>query len=301
MTTLNPLRVITEKLKLLNHEMKELKVDFCKLKTDDDRKSYYVEVKTIRSREINYDKTYTKPSSRPTNLKDKFEQCLKESSERQEIQNEWMKKIMISIDLSLKNHDSSIKRLEQKVNHLAQLISTHKPKHTLKPKIMTFGEKVKRRILEKNKEPTTTHNKPIQELQKVVSHEINELPAHYSATLQNKLPPKETDPGSFILPCTIRNHSTSYALADLGASISVMPYSLFKRLGLGSLKLIKMTIEMTDRSMQSPKWIKENVLVKISKFVFPIDFIILDIMEDENISIILGRPMLATTHTKIDV
>ncbi|GKE37182.1 putative reverse transcriptase, RNA-dependent DNA polymerase [Tanacetum coccineum] len=269
MTTPDPLRIITKKLKLLNHEIEELKVDFRKLNTDDDKKSYYVEVKSIRSSKIDYDKAYTEPSNRPTNLKDKFEQCLKESGERQAIQNEWMKKIMISTDLSLKNHDSSIKS--------------------------------KRRILEENKEPTTTHDKPKQQLQKVDSHEIKELPTHYSATFQNKVPPKETDPGSFILPCIIGTHSMSNALADLGASISIMPYSLFKRLGLGSLKPIKMTIEMADRPMQSPKGIKENVLVKISNFVFPVDFVVLDIMEDENVLIILGRPMLATTHAKIDV
>ncbi|GKE15099.1 putative reverse transcriptase, RNA-dependent DNA polymerase, partial [Tanacetum coccineum] len=93
----------------------------------------------------------------------------------------------------------------------------------------------------------------------------------------------------------------SNALADPGASISVMPYSLFKILGLGSLKLIKMAIKMADRSMQSPEGIKENVQVKISNFVFPVDFIILDVMEDENVPIILGRPMLATSHAKIDV
>ncbi|GKC42746.1 homeodomain-like protein [Tanacetum coccineum] len=160
---------------------------------------------------------------------------------------------------------------------------------------------VKRRILEENKEPTTTHDKPKQQLQKVVSHEIKESPTHYSVTCQNRLPPKETDPGSFILPCIIGNYSMSNALADLGASISIMPYSLFKILGLGSLKPIKMTIKMADRSMQSPKGIKENVLVKISNFIFPVDFVILDIMEDENVLIILGRPMLATAHAKIDV
>ncbi|GJW84344.1 retrovirus-related pol polyprotein from transposon TNT 1-94 [Tanacetum coccineum] len=185
-------------------------------------------------------------------------------------QNKWMKKIMINIDLSLKNQDSSIK-------------------------------KVKRRILKENKESTTTQDKPKQQLQKVVSHDINELPAHYFDTLQNKLPSKETNPGSFILLCIIINHSISNALADLGASISVMPYSLFKILGLGSLKPIRMTIEMADRSMQSPKGIKENALVKISNFVFPVDFIIIDIMENENALIILGRPMLATAHAKIDV
>nr|GEU61680.1 hypothetical protein [Tanacetum cinerariifolium] len=279
--------------------MEELKVDFCKLNTDDDRRSYYTEGKSIRSSKIDYDKTYTEPINYPTNLKDKYEQCLKESGKRQAIHNEWMKKIMISIDLCLKNHDSSIRRLEQKVNHLTQLISTQNLKHTLRPKTETFGEKVKRRILEENKEPT--HDNPKQQLQKVVSHEIKELPAHYSVSLQNKLPPKETDPGSFILPCVIRNHSMSNALADLGVGISVMPYSLFKRLGLGSLNPIKITIEMADRSMQYLKGIKENVLVKISNLVFPVDFVVLDIMEDENSPIILGRPMLATTHTKIDV
>ncbi|GJX95857.1 putative reverse transcriptase, RNA-dependent DNA polymerase [Tanacetum coccineum] len=128
-----------------------------------------------------------------------------------------------------------------------------------------------------------------------------ESPTHYSVTRQNKVPSVETDPGSFILPCIIGNHSMSNVLADLGASISIMPYFLFKRLGRGSLKPIKMTIKIADRSMQYPKGIKENVIVKISNFVFPVDFVILDIMEDENVPIILGIPMLATAHAKIDV
>ncbi|GJS29087.1 hypothetical protein Tco_0489707 [Tanacetum coccineum] len=85
MTTLDPLRIITKKLKLLNHKMEELKVDFRKLNTYDDRKSYYAKVKSIRSSKTDFDKTYTEPSNRPTNLKYKFEQCLKESGERQEI------------------------------------------------------------------------------------------------------------------------------------------------------------------------------------------------------------------------
>ncbi|GKA03982.1 hypothetical protein Tco_0676763 [Tanacetum coccineum] len=96
-TTADPLRIITEKLKLLNHEMEELSIDFCKLNMDDVRKSYYAEVKSIKSSKIDYDKTYTESSNRQTNLKDKFEQCLKESSERQAIQNKWMKKIMIVV------------------------------------------------------------------------------------------------------------------------------------------------------------------------------------------------------------
>ncbi|GJS39835.1 retrovirus-related pol polyprotein from transposon TNT 1-94 [Tanacetum coccineum] len=116
-----------------------------------------------------------------------------------------------------------------------------------------------------------------------------------------KLPPKETDPGSFVLPCIIGNTMVSNALADLGASISVMPFSMFKRLGLGNPRPINMVIEMVDRSMQSPKGIVENVLAKIHKFIFSVDFVILDIVDDNKVPIIPGRPMLATAHARIDV
>ncbi|GJS11992.1 retrovirus-related pol polyprotein from transposon TNT 1-94 [Tanacetum coccineum] len=106
---------------------------------------------------------------------------------------------------------------------------------------------------------------------------------------------------SFVLPCVIGNTTVSNALADLGASISVMPFSMFKRLGLGNPRPVNMVIEMADRSMQSPKGIVENVLVKIHKFIFSVDFVILDIVEDNKVPIILGRPMLATAHARIDV
>ncbi|GJT16683.1 retrovirus-related pol polyprotein from transposon TNT 1-94 [Tanacetum coccineum] len=126
------------------------------------------------------------------------------------------------------------------------------------------------------------------------------LNARCSAVLQNELPPKEKDPGSFIIPCSIGNTTVSNALAYLGESISFMPFSMFKRLGLGSPKPVSMAIEMADRSMQSPKRIVENVLVKINKFIFRVDFVILDIVEDTKVPIILGRPMLATPNAMID-
>ncbi|GKB29573.1 retrovirus-related pol polyprotein from transposon TNT 1-94 [Tanacetum coccineum] len=127
------------------------------------------------------------------------------------------------------------------------------------------------------------------------------LNARCSTVLQNELLPKEKDPGSFVLPCIIGNTTVSNALADLGVSISVMPFSMFKRLGLGNPRPVNMVIEMADRSMQSPKGIVENVIVKIHKFIFTVDFVILDIIEDNKVLIILGRPMLATVHTRIDV
>ncbi|GKB81802.1 retrovirus-related pol polyprotein from transposon TNT 1-94 [Tanacetum coccineum] len=104
-----------------------------------------------------------------------------------------------------------------------------------------------------------------------------------------------------VLPCVIGNTTVSNAIDDLGASISVMLFSMFKRLGLGNPKLVNMVIEMVDGSMQSPKGIVENVLEKTHMFIFPIDFIILDVIEDDKVPIIMGRPMLATTYARIDV
>ncbi|GJW37908.1 retrovirus-related pol polyprotein from transposon TNT 1-94 [Tanacetum coccineum] len=145
-------------------------------------------------------------------------------------------------------------------------------------------------------------------LQELVSNKIQieelsmvKLNARCSAVLQNRFPPKIIDTGSFVLPCIIGNTTVSNALADLGASISVIPFSMFKHLGLGNPRPDIMVIEMADRSMQSPKGIVENVLVKIHKFSFLVDFVILDIVEDNKVLIILGRPMLATVHARIDV
>ncbi|GJX62558.1 homeodomain-like protein [Tanacetum coccineum] len=180
----------------------------------------------------------------------------KESCKRQDVLNELMKKFMINTEMNLKYHGSLIKRLEENVNHLAQLISTHNLTNQecaikLKPasekptlKVETFAEK---------------------ELSMV------KLNAQCSAILQNELPPKEKDLGSFILPCTIGTTTVSNALADLGASINIMPFFLFKRLGLRNPKPINMVIEMADRSMQSPKGIIENVIdvVEINEFDEP--------------------------------
>ncbi|GJW15140.1 reverse transcriptase domain-containing protein [Tanacetum coccineum] len=122
-----------------------------------------------------------------------------------------------------------------------------------------------------------------------------------SAVLLNKLPLKEKDLGSFTIPCDIGNLRIDNALADLGASISLMPYSMYERLGLGEPKPTRMSLELADRSIQYPRGIAENVLIKIDKFILPIDFVILDMREDSKIPIILRRPFLSTTRAMIDV
>ncbi|GJX90998.1 hypothetical protein Tco_0344324 [Tanacetum coccineum] len=119
--------------------------------------------------------------------------------------------------------------------------------------------------------------------------------------IDKSIPRKEKDPGSFTLPCFINNVCFNNALVDLGASVSVMPLSTYLNLGLGELAHTKLTVELADRTMKYPKGIAENVLVGISKFVFPIDFIILDMPEDIKVPLILGRPFLSTARAKIDV
>ncbi|GJX96182.1 reverse transcriptase domain-containing protein [Tanacetum coccineum] len=122
-----------------------------------------------------------------------------------------------------------------------------------------------------------------------------------SAIIQRSLPQKEGDPGSFTLPCLIGPLAVKNALADLGASINLMPHSLFRRLGISKLKPTRMSIQLADRSIKYPIGVCENLLVKVSKFIFQVDFIVSEIDEDELVPIILRWPFLATTRAVIDV
>ncbi|GJT64487.1 DNA/RNA polymerases superfamily protein [Tanacetum coccineum] len=117
----------------------------------------------------------------------------------------------------------------------------------------------------------------------------------------NTLSRKEKDLGSFTLPYFIHNVCFDKTLVDLGASVCVMPFSTYTNLGLGDLIHTRLTVELSDKTIKHPRGIAENELVRIDKFIFPIDFIILDIPEDEDVPLILGRPFLSTAHAKIDV
>ncbi|KAL5556867.1 hypothetical protein UlMin_039103 [Ulmus minor] len=122
-----------------------------------------------------------------------------------------------------------------------------------------------------------------------------------SAVLQNKLPPKLKDPGSFTIPCSIGNQYFGKALCDLGASINLMPMSIFKKLGIGEARPTTVSLQLADRSIAHPEGKIEDVLVKVDKFIFPVDFIVLDYEADLEVPIILGRPFLATGRTLIDM
>ncbi|XP_071714573.1 uncharacterized protein [Rutidosis leptorrhynchoides] len=114
------------------------------------------------------------------------------------------------------------------------------------------------------------------------------LSAESSALLRNTLPKKLGDTRRFTFPCSIYQSGTIHSLANLGASINLMPYSLLKRLELGDLTPTKVTIQLVDHKIRYPKGIGDNVLVKVNRFLYPIDFVVMDIKEDLNTPIVLG-------------
>ncbi|GJX49440.1 reverse transcriptase domain-containing protein [Tanacetum coccineum] len=108
-----------------------------------------------------------------------------------------------------------------------------------------------------------------------------------SAVVLKKLPEKLGDPGRFLIPCDFSEFDNCLALADLGASINLMPLSIWKKLGLPGLNDTKMVLELADRTISKPTGVAENVFVKVGKFYFPADFVVLDFIADPRVPLIL--------------
>ncbi|KAI3780136.1 hypothetical protein L2E82_10074 [Cichorium intybus] len=140
-----------------------------------------------------------------------------------------------------------------------------------------------------------SNRKKLEEVSNVILNE------QCSAAMLNKIPKKLTDPGSFTIPCQFGNLTLSHALADSGASINLMPYSFYSKLDLPEPKPTRMAIHLANKSVTYPKGIVEDLLVKVDKFVFPVDFVVLDMEEDEQVPIILGRPFLNTARALVDI
>nr|GEZ05950.1 reverse transcriptase domain-containing protein [Tanacetum cinerariifolium] len=127
---------------------------------------------------------------------------------------------------------------------------------------------------------------------------INE---HYSAVILNKLPKKLGDPRKFLIPCEFPGMDECLALADLGASINLMPLSVWKGLSLPELTLTCMTLELADRTQSKPVGIAKDVKVKVGMFHFPADFVVVDFEPDPRVPLILGQCFLKTSRALIDV
>ncbi|GJU20981.1 reverse transcriptase domain-containing protein [Tanacetum coccineum] len=121
------------------------------------------------------------------------------------------------------------------------------------------------------------------------------------AVILKKLPEKLGDPDKFLIPCDFQGMVECSALADLGASINLMPLSVWKKLSLPELTSTRMTLELADRSITRPKGVAEDVFVKVGKFHYPADFVVVDYDADPRVPLILGRPFLRTARALIDV
>ena len=125
-----------------------------------------------------------------------------------------------------------------------------------------------------------------------------------SSIISCPTPIKYKDPGCPTISCQIGDHHIEKALLDLGASVNLLPYSIYEELGLGELKRTHVTLQLADASIRYPKGVVEDVLIKVGDFVFPVDFVVLDTKHtsgaEPKIPVILGRPFLATSNALIN-
>nr|GFA78670.1 reverse transcriptase domain-containing protein [Tanacetum cinerariifolium] len=127
---------------------------------------------------------------------------------------------------------------------------------------------------------------------KLIELTMTPLNENCSAVVLKKLQEKLGDPGRLLIPCDFLEFDNCLALADLGASINLMPLSIWKKLRLPTLNDTKMVLELADRTISKPTGVAENIFVKVGKVYFPADFVVLDFVADPRVPLILGRPFL---------
>ncbi|GKB98389.1 putative nucleotidyltransferase, ribonuclease H [Tanacetum coccineum] len=229
---------------------------------------------------------YTKIDNRPPyverrqSLEELLAKHQEESARRSTEMEVWIKKLKENAEINTRNQDASLKNLETQIEQLTKELRSRKEK-SKEAKVVTV----------ENEGPSSP--KKLKNL-----HGISFLSDSQEENTIDQLPTKESNPGHFMLPCTIGNFNF-YAMADLGASVNVLPRNIFEYLGLRNLSETKMLVEMADMRKKAPLGIVKDILVKIDKFLFPSDFVILD--QTPNSTVILGRPFLATIHAQISV
>ncbi|GJZ01210.1 DNA-directed DNA polymerase [Tanacetum coccineum] len=231
-----------------------------------------------------YQRNNVNPSyqERRQSMEDALSKFMSESTKRHEENSNLIKEIRASTDAAIRNQGASIKTLEIQIRKMSKVLQER-----------GFGSL-----------PSSTEENQRDQVKSIsTTVEADSYPIPYSKAshIDNSIPRKEKDPQSFTLPCFINNVCFDNALVDLGASVSVMPLSTYLNLGLGGLAHTKLTVELEDRTVKYPKGIAENMLVGIGKFVFSIEFIILDMPEDIKVPLILKRPFLTIARAKIDV
>ncbi|GKE54785.1 mitochondrial proton/calcium exchanger protein-like protein isoform X1 [Tanacetum coccineum] len=265
-----------------------------------------------------YQRNNANPSfqERRQSMEETLSKFTSESAKRHEENFNLIKEIRASTDAAIRNQGASIKTLKIQIGQMSKVLQEKgfrslpsltetNPRDQVKSISTTIEADSNsiRHIGSTQYAVSTGHNRTLED--HYCEGEGNYGPkfteAYEASLINNAIPQKKKNPGSFTLPCFINDFCFDNALVDIGASVSVMPLSTYLNLGLGELAHTRLTVELADRTMKYPKGIAENVLVGIGKFTFLIDFIILDMPEDIKVPLILGRPFLSTARAKIDV
>ncbi|GJQ97405.1 mitochondrial proton/calcium exchanger protein-like protein isoform X1 [Tanacetum coccineum] len=281
-----------------------------------------------------YQRNNANPSyqERSQSMEDTLSKFMGESAKRHEENSNLIKEIRASIDAAIRNQRASIKILEIQIGQMSKVLQERGFRSLPRSTKTNLRDQVK--SISTTIEPDSHQIRHIRSPQYAVStgqnstllyksrqttvpfpsrldnHYFEEEEGNYGPKftkaygalhINDTIPQKEKDPGSFTLPCFINNVCFDNSLVDLGASVSVMPLLTYLNLGLGELAHTKLTVELADRTVKYLKGIAENVLVGISKYTFPLDFIIIDMPEDIKVPLILRRPFLSTARAKIYV
>ncbi|GKA38617.1 hypothetical protein Tco_0731168 [Tanacetum coccineum] len=284
-----------------------------------------------------YQRNNANPSyqERRQSMEDTLSKFMSESAKRHEENSNLIKEIRATTDAAIRNQGASIKTLEIQIGQMSKVLQERgfgslpsstetNPRDQVKSISTTIEADSHsiRRIGSSQYAVSTGQNSTLlyksrqtmvpfpsrldnhyceEEEEEEENYGLKFTEAYEASHINDTIPRKEKDPGSFTLPCFINNTCFDNALVNLGASVSVMPLSTYLNLGLGELAHTKLTVELADRTMKYPKGIAKNVLVGIGKFTFLVDFIILDMPKDIKVPLILGRPFLSIARAKIDV
>ncbi|XP_058733363.1 uncharacterized protein LOC131604972 [Vicia villosa] len=206
-----------------------------------------------------------------------------------------------------KSNEAAIKNLETQVGKLAEkqtgpsfsANTQPNPKEHCKAVVTRSGRVVE--ALEHMPKYANFMKDILTKKKKYTEPETVILDAKCSAIIQSTLPRKESDPRRDSLPVTIGDIHVGRGLIDLGSSINLIPLSMVKRLGIFYLKAMRMTLQLADKSTTRPYGVAEDLLVKVDKFLFPVDFVVIDMEEDIDTPLILGRPFMKTAGMMIDI
>ncbi|GJU73558.1 reverse transcriptase domain-containing protein [Tanacetum coccineum] len=192
-------------------------------------------------------------------------------------------KVMARMDAMTMKMDAQYKEMQSRSNHsITEYDEDDKP---MSPEAEAKFMQTFRRMPNYGKflKELTSNKQKLEQISSAFQSDEN------FAMIQNKVPPKLEDPESFIIPCTFSKAFSCNALADLGASINLMPYSLYAKLSLETLKLTKISVRLANRSFQHPIGIAKNMLIEVGKFTFPVDFAILEMEEGKDFDALLDE------------